>query len=252
MKSLMICDDCQVDLAAPLCRQYGAGIEVQAYYDPYYIERFPESVEQHKKAIAGIKPVAVHGAFGDLIPGSFDHLVSDVARQRIEQSYKVAVTLGAGHLILHHGFIPHTSKPAGWVKRSAQFWQDFLAGKDPNIKVHLENVLELDPKVLHDTVRTVNRSNIDVILDIGHIHCNTRSKIAEWIEYLGPLIGYVHLHDNHGQEDEHLGLGKGTLPVHEVLQMLKTYSPNAIWALEAKGEDMAGSLDWLKNFGFLT
>ena len=34
MKQLLICDDCRVKEVAPLCRAIGAGIEVQAFYDP--------------------------------------------------------------------------------------------------------------------------------------------------------------------------------------------------------------------------
>jgi sugar phosphate isomerase/epimerase len=251
MNQLVLCDDGKVNDVAPLCRTHAAGIEVQAFYDPQVLEQFPDSLQEHKQAIRGITPVAIHGCFGDLCPGSFDARVSGVARERFEQSYGAAVELGARHLILHHGYVPHTTPPFAWIKSSVKFWYDFLAGKDHNIKIHLENMLELEPKLISDVVRNISRDNLDINLDIGHAHCNSTTPVVKWIEYLGPQIGYVHLHDNHGKEDEHLGLGLGTIPLNEVCQALKDCAPKAIWAIEAEGEGLQQSLEWLRRFGFL-
>jgi sugar phosphate isomerase/epimerase len=251
MKHLIICDECRVKEVAPLCKAIGAGIEVQVFHDPRVVENTPAAVEEHKEAIRGILPVSVHGCFGDLCPGSFDSLVRQVARLRIEQSYAVAVSLGATHLVLHHGYAPHTSPPAGWIKRSTEFWREFLAGKNAGIMVHLENMLELDPALISDVVHSIGRDNLDVNLDIGHAHCNSKTDVLKWIERLGTQIGYVHLHDNHGMNDEHLGLGQGTIPVKEVCLALNERASEAIWAVESEGNGMRQSLDWLKENGFL-
>jgi sugar phosphate isomerase/epimerase len=251
MKQFMICDDCKVNEVAPLCRKLGVGIEVQAFYDPRLIEQTPNALEEHKQEVRDINLVSVHGCFGDLCPGSFDALVRGVAKQRFEQSYNVAVNLCASHLVFHHGYVPHTSSPAGWIKRSTEFWREFLDGKDPRIHVHLENVLELGPELIADVVHAIGRPNIDINLDIGHAHCCSKVSILKWIECLGPQIGYVHLHDNHGQDDEHLGFGSGTILLHEVCQALLERAPDAIWALEAEGVGIQQSLDWLGSNGFL-
>ena len=251
MKQLLICDECNVRQAASLCRELAAGIEVQAFHDPRLFEESPAAVEEHKQVIRGIQLVSVHGCFGDLCPGSFDALIRQVARQRIEQSYAVAICLGASHLVLHHGYAPHTSPPAGWIKRSTQFWRDFLDGKDTATMIHLENMLELDPELISDVVHSIDRANLDINLDIGHAHCNSKTDVVRWIERLGTQIGYVHLHDNHGQEDEHLGLGQGTLPMQEVCQALNECAPDAVWALEAEGEGLRRSIEWLGSNGFI-
>lgn len=252
MKQLILCDDAHVHAVAPLCRRLGAGIEVQAFYDPRVLEQNPAALEEHRLAIEGIAPVALHGCFGDLCPGSWDALVRQVARQRFEQSYAAASALGAQHLILHHGYVPHTSSPEGWIRRSAQFWQDFLAEKDTGMRVHLENLLEWDAGLIREVVQSVDRPNLDINLDIGHAHCNSRISVVAWIEQLGGLIGYVHLHDNRGSEDEHLGLGQGTIPLRDVCQALLAYAPNAVWALEAEGEGLWQSVEWLGENGFLS
>lgn len=252
MRALILCDDTKADAVVPLCRQFGAGIEVQTFYDPRVLEQNPQALDEHARAIEGIAPVAVHGCFGDLCPGSFDALVRDVTRERFEQSYRVAAALGARHLILHHGYVPHTSPPQGWIRRSVQFWQDYLADKDPRMQVHLENLLEWDPDLISAVVKAIDCPNLDINLDIGHAHCNSRTSVVGWIEALGGLIGYVHLHDNHGVEDEHLGLGQGTIPLKDVCQALNAFAPEAIWALEAEGTGLLDSVEWLDAHGFLT
>jgi sugar phosphate isomerase/epimerase len=64
-------------------------------------------------------------------------------------------------------------------------------------------------------------------------------------------IGYVHLHDNHGVTDEHLGLGEGNVPLQETLGALEKYSPEAVWALETDPKRFVSSLDWLADHQFI-
>ena len=251
MNALLICDDSNLSDIASLCSKFGFGIEVQGFYDPQVNELKPHWVGEVKEIIQGITPVSLHGCFGDLCPGSFDALVRQVTRQRFEESYHIANTLGARHLILHHGYVPHTSPVPGWIKRSTEFWQEFLAGKNADFQIHMENYLDLGPDLIAEVVHTINRPNLDVNLDIGHAHAFSNVPVVKWIEQLGQLIGYVHLHDNHGQEDEHLGLGQGTIPLKEVCQALNDCAPEAIWALEAQGGGIQQSIDWLGAHGFL-
>ena len=59
------------------------------------------------------------------------------------------------------------------------------------------------------------------------------------------------MHDNHGQKDEHIGLGQGNLPLKEVFQSLQYYAPTAIWAIESGGIGRTQSLSWLYQHGFI-
>ena len=158
---------------------------------------------------------------------------------------------GAAHLIFHHGYVPHTSPSQGWIKRSVQFWQDFLEDKDGTIHIHLENMLEWDPGLILEVVSSINRPILDINLDIGHTHCNSKTPTVKWIEQLGNHIGYTHLHDNRGEEDEHLGLGQGTIPMRDACLALNELAPQAIWAIEAEGEGLKQSLEWLGENGFI-
>ncbi len=251
MKALVICDECNPAEATAICRAGGYGIEVQSFYDPGYIEKNKDAIETHLRAIAGIDLRSLHGPFADLCPGSIDAMVRAVARDRFELAVSIAARLDIEHVVLHHGYVPHTSMPSRWLTRYASFINDFLEDKPSSLQLHLENVLEWNPDLISGVIAAIDDPRVDVCLDIGHAHCNSKTDVTVWIERLAGQIGYVHLHDNHGEEDEHLGLGCGTIPMVDVCHALLEYSPDAIWALEVDPASMHQSLDWLKSNGFL-
>lgn len=251
MKTLLLCDNSKVDVVAPLCEANGFGIEIQAFFRPIALED-PQQLAYHRTCIASITPRAMHAPFGDLCPGSFDPMVRDVARFRLEQAYVIADSLEVDHLVMHHGYVPYTSARSGWVTRSAAFWRAFCAEKSPTMQFHLENLLELEPSIIADIISAIDLPNVTINLDIGHAHCNSHTPVLPWIEALGDRIGYVHLHDNHGETDEHLGFGHGTIPLVEVCHALNACTPNSVWAIETEVEGIAASLLWLQEYGFIT
>jgi sugar phosphate isomerase/epimerase len=249
MKSLAICDNGNALEAAPLCRKFKVGIEIQAFYDPYLIEKNPEAVSNHLDVIKGIEPCTLHGPFGDLCPGSFDAMLRDVARNRFEFAFSISRQLGASYIILHHGYVPGTSFPDRWLTRSTAFWTEFLQDKS-NAHFYIENMLERDPDLLSELVAAVDSPNFNVCLDIGHAHCHSETPVLQWIEKLGEKIQYVHLHNNYGETDEHLGLGNGTIPMLEVCYALDEFVPDAIWAIEVNFPFIDSSIAWLRRHGF--
>lgn len=251
MNSLIICDDCKVATVAPLCVANHWGIEIQSFYDPDFIRRTPDAIPIHRQAIEKIELRSLHGPFGDLCPGSFDSMVRDVARNRFEMAYDIAVQLDITNIVLHHGYVPGTSSPAGWLSRCTHFWKDFLDSKSAEMKFHVENMLESDPYLLSDVIESINKENVDVCLDIGHAHCHSKIPVVKWIEIFRTHIGYVHLLDNFGEKDEHLGLGEGNIPMVDVCNALCEYAPDAIWAIEAEGLGIQKSLVWLEENGFI-
>ena len=234
-----------------MCEVGGFGIEIQSFYDPDYIVRTPDSIQYHQGAIDKIKLRSLHGPFGDLCPGSFDVMVRDLARYRYRGAVTIAEQLGVTHLVLHHGYVPHTSFPSQWLKRCARFWREFLESTPARISIHLENHLELDATMIADLVAEVGGERLNVCLDIGHAHCCSAQTVVQWTEQLRDKIGYVHLHDNHGEKDEHLALGQGTIAMIDVCDALEEHAPDALWALETGPAGVAPSLAWLSEHRFI-
>ncbi len=252
MKDLYICDDTRFGETASFCAANGFGIEVQSFYDPSYLEAEPDAISRHREAIAPVQKRSLHGPFGDLCAGSFDVMVRQVTRYRYEGAVRIAAELDIKRIILHHGYVPGCSQREGWMRRYPLFWREFLEDKPEDIAFHLENHLERDPTWLSQAIELIGDSRVSVCLDIGHVSCFAKSDPVEWIRRLGENIGYVHLHDNHGERDEHLALGSGTVAMEDVCSALNDFAPHAIWALEANGGDDAKvSVDWLSDHHFI-
>ena len=202
MKHFFICDDTNPKEVVELCRKSGFGIEIQGFYRP---EALVDSdlIEKTVELTNEISPKCLHGPFGDLCPGSWDNEVMDLARKRFEQAWSVAKRFDATHIVFHHGYVPNTSFPSGWLKRWPKFWKAFLQDKDSSIRIHIENHLDTEPNLISDAVALVENDILDINLDIGHVNFTSNLPIVEWIEKLGCQIGYAHLHDNHGEKDEH-------------------------------------------------
>lgn len=251
MREIVLCDDGIYHETSKLCKEYNIGVNVDSYCDPEYHNSHPEDLTYHLQMYSDVTIKSMHGAFTDLCFGSRDNLIREATKIRFDHSYDISKKLGCNHIIFHHGYIPGTSYPPNWIKRSKSFWDDFLTGKDSNTIFYIENQFEHSPDMILDLVSAVDNNNLKICLDIGHAHCNSKTPVEEWIKKLSKNIGFVHLHNNHGSEDEHLGLDNGTIDILEVCNLLEKYAPDSIWAIESHFRDVENSINWLKNNGFL-
>ena len=85
-----------------------------------------------------------------------------------------------------------------------------------------------------DFLKEIGHSNLYLLFDIGHAQISGEDPAA-LVENAGERLGYVHLDDNDGHNDQHLGLLDGVL-TEETLR--RTFS-----ALEDIGYDGAVSLE---------
>jgi sugar phosphate isomerase/epimerase len=250
MKELLICDASTVDTIAPIARDLGAGIEIQAFYQPAVLDD-PAEIPRHQAAVEGIERRSMHGPFSGLCPGCWDPRIQAVTRDRVREALAVAAELQTQHLILHHGFAPHTISPGAWVERSAAFWKTILADIPDGLRIHVENVLDLGPSPLQDLIHAVDHPAFDINLDIGHCHALSTTDPVAWIETLGSMIGYTHLHNNDGTSDSHQGFSEGTADMRAICEALQRHAPDATWAVEVFGEGLRPSLDWLHENSFV-
>jgi sugar phosphate isomerase/epimerase len=83
------------------------------------------------------------------------------------------------------------------------------------VRILLENLQNeiTTPEHLLEIVKVGHFDRVGVCLDIGHAHLaapETSKGIDEAFELLKPRIAELHLHDNHGQKDDHLWPGTVT------------------------------------------
>lgn len=232
-------------------RKYGFGFEVQQFETGEALdsEELPNELSEIRRKTEGLSSISVHGPFYDLIPASRDRRISDVTLFRFNQIYSVADELRADHIIFHSGFVPKTCPEDLWLKNSTHFWNRFLSNKSGDIKIHIENVYEENFELLYRLVEKIDRDNVYLCLDVGHVNIYSPRTIGDWVEGLNSKIGYVHLHNNDGERDEHLGFDEGSMDMKQIFSLLEKHCPDAVKTIETYEID--SSVKWLESNNFL-
>lgn len=215
-----------------LLQASGAGIESIDFSISDNLDQLPQTVREYREKMKrlGVEHVILHGPFLDVNPCAYDRLVREVTMTRFAQCCEAGRELGAERIVFHSGMNPYVYYKESWAEHVALFWQEFLE-KCPDMEIVLENVFDDDWRLLLDVFRRVNRPNFRLCLDIGHAHCYSSLDVREWAAQLAPYVSHVHIHDNSGDRDAHLGLGRGSLPWREVLSVLPQNSERS-WTVE--------------------
>lgn len=78
-----------------------------------------------------------------------------------------------------------------------------------------------------------NVPKLKVHLDIGHAFIENGMKgIRDYLFTFKNKLEHIHIHDNHGNEDEHLPLGKGRINFEQIAKWLKQINYNKTMTFE--------------------
>jgi sugar phosphate isomerase/epimerase len=144
------------------------------------------------------------------------------AMDEIKRALEVAEQIPFRFLIVHLGEREDT-----WSPRALEFsitaLEHLHAFANPlGVKLLVENLQnEVTQSVnILEVLSTGHFRDIGVCLDVGHAHLGEGVTAA--LTELKPLLRSSHLHDNHGEKDEHLWPGDGTIAWDEAFEGLKT------------------------------
>lgn len=188
----------------------------------------------------------------------------------LKKAADVAAIYGAAHLIGHPSFFAHGDaggkapapgdigqRPSErWLQNSVAGWQEVLAVSDAPL--YLENTHDSGPEavlaLLGELARGDCHARIGMCFDIGHWFsfaqgCD-RNNLHEWLDKIAPRLKHLHLHDNAGHGDEHLGLGQGSIPLDDFFRELTKRGLAPSFTLEPHNLDaLEHSLAWLAAHG---
>ena len=194
--------------------------------------------------------ISLHAPVADVNLMSPHPAVRALAEEELRRCLELAADIGAGSVTFHLGYRPLMGAPFAppWGEAQEAIGRLGAAGQDLGITLCLEN----DPKSPHTLLwnlelfgKLLSELGIPGTLDLGHAWTAHREKAFELIPSLLPLVHTVHLHDNRGDHDEHLGLGEGTLDLGRVWPLL-TGVPAVV--LEVKDPaGLARSLELLRR-----
>ncbi len=149
------------------------------------------------------------------------------AMDELKRVIDVADDLPYARLILHMGGPRETADPR---KRDAAFStleHLILHAHHAGVAICIENTTSEmgDPSYLRTFVDETRLSGLRFNFDIGHAHLSDfpeGERLDKGFSPLGDLVSSVHLHDNHGEKDEHLPPYDGTINWPAAIKLLKT------------------------------
>lgn len=236
------------DDAVQTAREFGLGVELAQFCLAENMDKTPPDVQASLDASLEVPRRVLHAPFAELCPAAIDPLVRAVTRRRFLQAAALAKRYGAEKMVVHSGFIPLVYYPEWFAPQSAAFWREFLIDVG-GLTLCVENVMETSPDVLRQIAEQVNDPRLRICFDVGHAFCQS-GELAPWLDAIAPYSSHVHLHNNHGSFDEHLGLPDGTLDMAEVIRQLEALAPQATYTLEVRSA--RASVEWLLKEGLLS
>jgi sugar phosphate isomerase/epimerase len=149
------------------------------------------------------------------------------AMDELKRAIDVAEEVPFSRMIFHMGGPRETTDPR---KRDAAFSSLehlILHARHLGVTICVENTTsEMGaPSYLRSFVDETRLAGLRFNFDIGHAHLADgaeENRIAESFEPLRELVTGVHVHDNHGEKDEHLPPYEGTIDWAAAVKLLKT------------------------------
>lgn len=158
----------------------------------------------------------IHAPIIDLNIASLNERVKGLSAQLVKESIDHARELGAELVVVHPGSFPPDSRgdpEAYWQLNFDSISEICRHAAREGVEVCLENMpakTRLFLQTPQDFLRLSDEGlDFEVALDVGH--ANTMGQLEEFLALLKGKIRHLHLHDNMGDRDAHLPVGRGTV-----------------------------------------
>ena len=155
------------------------------------------------------------------------------AMDELKRAIDVAEELPFSRMIFHMGGSRETADPR---KRDAAFStleHLILHAHHAGVTICVENTTSEmgDPNYLRAFVDETRLTGLRFNFDIGHAHLSDfpeTERIEKSLSPLRELVSSVHLHDNHGEKDEHLLPYDGTIDWPDAIKTLQSAPPASL------------------------
>lgn len=175
---------------------------------------------------------SVHAPISDVNLASLNERFREASVIEMLNTLEMAASLDIDRVTIHPGIAPMSvpymeEKALEQSKRSLRSLDRISA--EYGVMIAVENMPAL-PFMIGQTAEEmktlIGDTNLSFCFDIGH--ANTTGQIDALISEFKDRIINIHIHDNHGLNDEHLTLGEGEIDFKDVIGKLSGYTGNYI------------------------
>ena len=194
--------------------------------------------------------ITVHGPFSDLNPASVNDAIRDETIKQIKQCVELSSDFSR-IVVVHPGMLSplgNQMPDRAWSRNVEALAELGKHGREYGVTVCLENMPNMEkllgrtPSEIFGMIESAGGENLGMTFDVGH--SNTMKNVPEFLKEKARFT-HVHIHDNGGERDQHLELGKGNVNWGMVLPELKGYEGMAV--IEARSiEEGRRSLEYVR------
>jgi sugar phosphate isomerase/epimerase len=154
--------------------------------------------------------------------------------------FKMCQELGIGHVTIHPDFMKLKREQRELLKSTTESLTTLSdMASAHGLILCLENFEEeyFSVDSLKRILSTVPKMRFT--LDVGHAYMKAKKteSVLAMVSEMKPYLNHVHMHDNHGQRDEHLPLGVGTIDFQKIVEALKRAGYDKTITLEIHSDD---------------
>ncbi|MFW8602372.1 sugar phosphate isomerase/epimerase family protein [Desulfobacterota bacterium M19] len=182
----------------------------------------------------------LHAPFFDLAPGAIDYKILTVSREKLRLAFELISIFKPRAVICHLAYEEnkHGYKLDEWCCHSEVTWRQLTAlAASGGSRLMLENTYETTPERHIAMLKALDSPHVGFCLDTGHLLAFAGSPWQEWLPAMSPWLGHLHLHDNNGRRDEHLGIGRGKFDFQGLFRFLARHDLHPLITLEPHSED---------------
>jgi sugar phosphate isomerase/epimerase len=192
--------------------------------------------ELNKKRVAKLNAIAkskgirytVHAPFADINIASPSKLMLNASIKRLEQSMAYANDLNAQLWVFHPGAKTGISSfypGEDWKQNSQTIQQLHKTAENHGLNTAIENLPEKygflmkTPEDFQKFYKETSLNDIGIALDVGH--ANLEKQTENFLRKLPDKIVHMHVSDNMGENDQHLGIGCGKIDWQQFAETLR-------------------------------
>ncbi len=193
----------------------------------------------------------MHAPFFDLAPGALDPHILKASRNKLRKAFQLIEIFKPRSIVCHLNYESDKQgyKQEEWETAAYETWHELSqAAARHNSILMLENTYEKNPAAHETILSRLDSKSARFCLDVGHLMSFAKTDWQEWLPRLSPWLGQLHLHDNDGNGDDHIGMGLGSFDFESLFQFLARNKMRPIITLEPHSEEaLWQSLAYLKQ-----
>ena len=193
--------------------------------------------------------VSLHATMADINIASLNKGIRDESVKQLTECIDLAAELDSSRIVVVHcGRFTYTLAPARELTgqpsmESIKYCLKYAENKGVTLALENIGLTERDfpenNKQLVEIVETLNSPYLKITWDIGH--SNVTEGVANSLKILGNYIAHIHISDNSGKHDEHLGIGSASIDYTPALLFLKNFKGLIVLEI-LDHKDYAGAL----------